>query len=391
MAPLFWRRCGWEAGLTPGGITANDVTGTAEAELEQGRSCKDRGAAVVADQNDPLVEALEVRVAPGAVGIGAPLEHGAGDVERSGQDAVALPVAVGPDVDQQRTRLHGAMGFGRCVANDPLSGAREQVVEGASVDTDSHSGIMCRLPRAVYTSEASARGGRVCHLVGGRLRLLTRQRTSNTAEVVSPPDGGHTAVVTRFRLSWLIAVPLMVAGSFAARAASYVCLPQNGGETGNEATEHVQAGVRGVQWPLLLGVVAALVSVAFVLQVIRLVSGRRPRPVSAWAFFWLPPLAFVGQEIVERVIQGSVDLGPGVLSRLAVGLALQLPFALVALALAFLLLAAATRIARTIHAERPVSRLPVALVQALSGLGELPARWLFPRGHPQRGPPATTS
>ena len=193
------------------------------------------------------------------------------------------------------------------------------------------------------------------------------------------------------RLSWLVAVPLMVAGSFAARAASYVCLPQNGGETGNEAAEHVQAGARGVQWPLALGVVAALVCVALVLQVIRLVSDRQARPVSAWAFFWLPPLAFVGQEIVERVMQGGVDLGPGVLSHAAVGLALQLPFALVALALAFLLLAAATRIAETIRAERPVSRLAIAPVQALLDRCELPARWLFPRGHPQRGPPITTS
>jgi len=197
--------------------------------------------------------------------------------------------------------------------------------------------------------------------------------------------------VTRSRLSWLIAVPLMVAGSFAARAASYVCLPHNGGETGNEAAEHVQAGARGVQWPLLLGVVAALVCVALVLQVIRLASDRQARPVSAWTFFWLPPLAFIGQELVERVIHGSVDLGPGVLSRLAVGLALQLPFALVTLALAYLLLAAATRIAKTIRAERPVSRLAVAPVQALLDRCEFPARWLFPRGHPQRGPPLTTT
>jgi len=83
-----------------------------------------------------------VRVPPGAVEVEAPLEDGAGNVKGAGHDAVPLAVAVGADVDQERPALGGAVGVGRGVADDPLLGRREQVVERSSRDAVNHTGIM---------------------------------------------------------------------------------------------------------------------------------------------------------------------------------------------------------------------------------------------------------
>ena len=131
-----------EARVAPGREAADHVACTGEAELGQRRRREDRGAAVIAEQDDLVVEAANVRVAAWAVGIQAPFEHGAWNVERAGHDAVPLAVASGADVDQERPRRNGPVGLGRGVADDSLAGVREQVVEGASLDAGSHTAIM---------------------------------------------------------------------------------------------------------------------------------------------------------------------------------------------------------------------------------------------------------
>lgn len=67
---------------------------------------------MVADKQDLLVEAADMRVAPLAVWVNAPFEHGARDVQRAGNDALALTVDVCANVNQQgallacRKRVH---------------------------------------------------------------------------------------------------------------------------------------------------------------------------------------------------------------------------------------------------------------------------------------------
>jgi hypothetical protein len=188
-------------------------------------------------------------------------------------------------------------------------------------------------------------------------------------------------------LPWLVAVPLMAAGAFAARAATYVCVPSAGGESGNEAAERLRAGAPGVQWPLVLGVIAALVVVAALVQLATVWSGRHGRRAAASTFFWLPPLAFLGQEIGERALHAEALVGTAALAHLATGLALQLPFALLAFLLAHALRAAVHRLARALGGRFPFLHAPMCPLRGPPGYSGHPSRTLLALGHPQRGPP----
>jgi hypothetical protein len=103
----------------------------------------------------------------------------------------------------------------------------------------------------------------------------------------------------RRRLSWLIALPLMAGGSVAARWFTQICIPPAGSETGNEAGEHVQRVASVGNWPLVFGLLAALICVALLTQTVAVARHRPLRCVPASAFFRLPSLAFLGQEISE--------------------------------------------------------------------------------------------
>ncbi len=182
----------------------------------------------------------------------------------------------------------------------------------------------------------------------------------------------------------------MAAGAFAARVATYVCVPPASGETGNETAEHLHGGAQGIQWPLVLGVVAALVAAAAIGQSVALLRGRRGRGLSAWMFFWLPPLAFIGQEIAERLLHTEPGFGLQAIMRVGVGLALQLPFALIALLVACACLAAAKRIARALGHSLPSLRDRSGPFTLPGGRSDRPLRTLLALGHPQRGPPIRT-
>ena len=93
---------------------------------------------MVADEHELLVEVAEVRVAPGAVGVESPLEHGARDVQRARDDAVALTIDDRADVDDQRSSLNGAERRPRFVAVDPSACLVEQLVERPPRGVDGH-------------------------------------------------------------------------------------------------------------------------------------------------------------------------------------------------------------------------------------------------------------
>jgi hypothetical protein len=111
--------------------------------------------------------------------------------------------------------------------------------------------------------------------------------------------------------------------------------------------------------PQFLAVCAALVAGSLALRV----SGRLTGRPSAWPFAALPPLAFLAQELLERLAAGlpahSV-LAPAVY----VGLAAQLPIAFAAYVIARLLLRVADEALRPLTTRRPTIPLPAALVPA---------------------------
>lgn len=138
----------------------------------------------------------------------------------------------------------------------------------------------------------------------------------------------------------------------------------------SEAAEHAAVILPPVLGPLLaLGL----------LGLVRFVRGCSLGP--AW-YLLLPPLAFGLQELVERGVNAQM-VEPGVVAAALV----QVPFALLAYALARLLRAAVVRVARFLSEPRQVPRVRAARVSwAKPTLTVVPALAVA-GGHRGRAPP----
>ena len=98
-------------------------------------------------------------------------------------------------------------------------------------------------------------------------------------------------------LTWLVAVPLLVAGSQAAHALTYRLV-----YPGTSIRVHALL-VTGHGYldrlPLVLGAALAIALVALLVAALDASRGRSARALPAWAFAVLAPLAFALQEIIE--------------------------------------------------------------------------------------------
>jgi hypothetical protein len=109
--------------------------------------------------------------------------------------------------------------------------------------------------------------------------------------------------------------------------------------------------------PLALAVTAAAALVSTAAAATDVVRGRRVRELGPAAFAVLPPLAFALQELLELSLHtGSVAWHAFAEPTFLPGLALQLPFALVAFVAARLLLRVAVRIVRALAQPRVAHR-----------------------------------
>jgi hypothetical protein len=193
--------------------------------------------------------------------------------------------------------------------------------------------------------------------------------------------------------AWLLAIPLMVAGSQVAHVFAFrLVYPQ-----AHVRLEALLATGHGYMvgypafLPLLFGVLGGMVLVGFLWGIgCDLRRGRGQAGVPAWAFGLLPPLGFAIQEFVERWFTGvsfpwQVVLEP----TFRIGLLLQVPFALVAYLVARLLLRVAQHVGRVLGGRRELRlRRPLG-VGALSPSGVLfvPRVPVLAGGHAERGPP----
>lgn len=192
--------------------------------------------------------------------------------------------------------------------------------------------------------------------------------------------------MSRRRLPWLVAVPLIVGGSFSAHGLSYrIVAPDPASraellhDTGHGYLTHV---------PQILALLLALLLVGIGLRVLTAARGAVGARLSAGLFFLLPLLGFTLQEHLERALHdGSFPLLAALEPTFLVGLLLQLPFALAAYVVAWALLDVADRVGASLRpASRP--RWPVRM----AGLRP-PTQLSLPRisavalGYPQRGPP----
>lgn len=151
----------------------------------------------------------------------------------------------------------------------------------------------------------------------------------------------------RRRLTWLVALPAILAGSQAAHALAYrLVFPQASlrlhvlAETGHGYL---------AQLPLALGAAGAVGLVGLATAVLDAAHGRRVRELPPVAFAFLPPLAFAVQEVLELSLHtGTLGWRAVAAPTFLPGLALQLPFAALAYVAARLLLRVAVKLGRAL-------------------------------------------
>ena len=110
--------------------------------------------------------------------------------------------------------------------------------------------------------------------------------------------------------------------------------------------------------------------------------------MSAWWFFALPLIAFAVQEHLERLLHsGHLPLAAVLEPTFVVGLALQVPFGLAALALARIIFACADELADSLPPPpRPRSTRPLTIPLPVASFA-LPRISAIALGRSERGPP----
>jgi len=197
----------------------------------------------------------------------------------------------------------------------------------------------------------------------------------------------------RRRLPWVLAVPLMVAGSLAAHSLGSMLSATRistvvDADGGAELAPRVDHGYVTIL-PVLVGLVTALVLVAMGLRIYRRVRGDNHTGASPESFLLLPPLAYALQEVAERLLHAESFLfNPAHEPAFLLALVLQAPFGIVAFFLGRALLGLGRTLARVLFGRRrPRSwSRPASLPHIRDAiLLRVPVLAL---GHSVRGPPA---
>ena len=173
------------------------------------------------------------------------------------------------------------------------------------------------------------------------------------------------------RAAWLVSLPVALAGCLVAHVVAYaVAAPAPG--------PHAAAHGYLDHLPLIGGAALAVVLGAALWHALRGRAGTRPSP---WLHAVLPPAAFALQEHLERLEAPALLVGE---PTFLVGLALQLPFGLLAWLLARAILRAAD-VLGALLASPPRPR--PAPVRRRVAFPAVPPRRPLLAGAPLRGPP----
>jgi hypothetical protein len=141
-----------------------------------------------------------------------------------------------------------------------------------------------------------------------------------------------------------------------------------------------------VYWPLAVALASVLVLLAFVVDLASRLRDPAATTLRPGHFAVVAPAVFACQELLERGVQTHTFPIDAVADRtFLVGLALQLPFALLAYGAARWLLRVSASLALRL-APRPVARCTVASIHHPGGL-DVPARLSLVSRHGPRGPP----
>jgi hypothetical protein len=191
-------------------------------------------------------------------------------------------------------------------------------------------------------------------------------------------------------LAWPIALPLALVGTLAGHSLGYrAAVPDP------NVREHLltASGHSYLEYaPVFVGLCSAAVLLAFLAMVARSFLGNeRARGAQIKLVAAVPPLAFVLQELAERFLHaGRVDWHVLLSAPFVVGLLAQLPFALLAAAIAYALGLVAERLGIAIASRRRRPLRSRVAHRFLSSV-DLLLRPAPARGYTGRGPPLAAS
>jgi hypothetical protein len=199
------------------------------------------------------------------------------------------------------------------------------------------------------------------------------------------------ALMISRRAVWVISLPLVVASWLGAHCLAYWLVSPGAEHQMGMHAEHGHAWLGYAPAVALWGL--AFVVAGLVLCVGAGLRGQRPTRPPVRLFALLPLAGFAVQEHAERLIaSGSIPHDLVVEPTFLLGLALQLPFALVALLLTRALYAVGVGLGRLLTGELLLARrlrlrLPPLLCRPASVMLVGPS--VLALGHGQRAPPAT--
>ena len=193
-------------------------------------------------------------------------------------------------------------------------------------------------------------------------------------------------VPRRLGPAWLLLFALTVAGWLSAHEVAYRLVIPHPHERSAALAE---TGHAHLAYSSLAAVLCVLVVLLGMTGLIVRPLGRPPPSRRLVALFALaPPLAFVLQEHLERVLAtGDLPFHAALEPTFLVGLLLQLPFALAALAVARALFAFAQGLARVLGSVRRPRLASVEIPSAPIAEAHRPRRSLLAWGYGERGPP----
>jgi hypothetical protein len=190
----------------------------------------------------------------------------------------------------------------------------------------------------------------------------------------------------RDRLTWLSVAPLMLVGMLAGHALGYR-LAISDPHARSDALAHSGHGYFSYV-PFALTVCLGVLLAGLALQALSAFRGEPRRAATSPVIVLLPPAAFVAQELIERFLHtGQVPWTTVIQPAFLIGLALQLPFALAALLLAWALDSAAHAIGDAL-ATLPRPAFHVLVPVPVRALG-FPRVCGLARGYGERAPPLT--
>jgi hypothetical protein len=156
--------------------------------------------------------------------------------------------------------------------------------------------------------------------------------------------------MARCRIAWVVSLALMAIGGLISHAIAYRLVAAEPAAPHSDA--HADVHAYFAVWPVCAAVCATIVLVSLTVSVFAHTRGSRPGSPPLWLFALLPPIGFVVQEHAERLVAtGAFPQAAALEPTFAVGLILQIPFALAAYFAARVLIALAVAVARHLRSE----------------------------------------